>query len=615
MDELRQDEAGKEAVIEARIGNVKKPESRLLYILSTLIITISGVCIAVAGAFAAGIDSVTDINVIDPRIPAEEIELYYYRLGEFSSRTAKADFFGDITVTIVVACILFLAGIVRITMQAGRFKRTENGSVELNFWDRLWSEIHLAIIAVCAFVALRLAWLIYGLVPFSNWISIMKPISPDPYYYGISNNTVLVLCICGIIACILIAEFSYASLVKKVKARDLFRGSLIGKTLLMLGIGAKYAGTGILATGRGIRNSARGAMRSFAVPSDSDRRATSKIIIKNIFIALALITMPYSVSVALGGAEWGLLVLLISAVIAIALVVHKLRRLCEIRYGAIEVSTGNLSYKINVNSDDNGPKTDLDHLAAAINSISDAMNIAVQNEVKNQRLKTDLISNVSHDLKTPLTSMITYLDILEKEGLDSPDASSHLAIVREKTDRLRTLTEELFEAAKASSGNMPCEIEDIDLVSIIDQTLAELEVKLENKGLKVIKNFKTETAVVRADGRLLYRVLENLLGNISKYALENSRVYIDVTRPASWHDKSSGKLLLEIKNISKDELNISADELKERFTRGDSSRNTEGSGLGLAIAKDLTTIMDGDFKISIDGDMFKASILLTEARK
>ena len=204
--------------------------------------------------------------------------------------------------------------------------------------------------------------------------------------------------------------------------------------------------------------------------------------------------------------------------------------------------------------------------------------------------------------------MISYLDILEKEGLDSPDAPAHLAIVREKTERLRTLTEELFEAAKASSGNIPCEIETIDLAALIDQTLAEMGDRLSSKNLEIKKKYTTDNTLVRADGKLLCRVLENLLGNISKYALEGSRVYIDVSKPSD-----ARKLLMEIKNISKAELNISPDELMERFTRGDQSRNTEGSGLGLAIAKDLTTLMGGVFEIKIDGDMFKVSILLNEA--
>ena len=322
-----------------------------------------------------------------------------------------------------------------------------------------------------------------------------------------------------------------------------------------------------------------------------------------------LIGLPVFFMIMSGEYEWMLLWTIVSMVIAIVLIVRKVGKLAEIRAGVIEVKSGNLTHKISVKEDENGPKTDLDQLASDINHISEATNAAVQNEIKNQRLKTDLISNVSHDLKTPLTSMVSYLDILEKEGLDSPDAPAHLAIVKEKTERLKTLTEELFEAAKASSGNIPCEIEDIDVSALIDQSLAEMGDRLAKKKLKIKKNFKTDNTLVLADGKLLYRVFENLLSNISKYALDRSRVYIDVSEASTAKDK----LLVEVKNISKAELNISPDELMERFTRGDSSRNTEGSGLGLAIAKDLTTLMGGVFEISIDGDMFKASVMLDRA--
>ena len=221
-------------------------------------------------------------------------------------------------------------------------------------------------------------------------------------------------------------------------------------------------------------------------------------------------------------------------------------------------------------------------------------------------MKTDLISNVSHDLKTPLTSMISYLDILKKEGLDSPNAQEYLNIVDEKTQKLKTLTEDLFEAAKASSGNIPCDITDINLVQMMDQELAEMADVLEDKKLEVIKTVKidNEAATVQADGRLLSRVIENLLGNVGKYALEGSRVYVDIV------DGPGNNVQLDVKNISRDQLNISPEELMERFTRGDDSRNTEGSGLGLAIAKDLTNLMRGTFRLSIDGDMFKATVIL-----
>ena len=311
-------------------------------------------------------------------------------------------------------------------------------------------------------------------------------------------------------------------------------------------------------------------------------------------------------------ATWfGLPVVLVLMLIFVPKTVKKYN---GIKKGVEEVKNGNLTYKIPVEEDAKGIKGELDRLASNINDISQASNIAVQNEIKNQRMKTDLISNVSHDLKTPLTSMISYVDLLKKEGLDSPNAPEYLDIIDKKTQRLKNLTENLFEAAKASSGAIPVNMEAIDLSSLISQSLAEMEEKLLGRGLDIqIKN-NCENVKVMADGQLMWRVIENILGNVAKYALENSRVYININEVAAKSETSKDMIVLEVKNISKDPLNISADELMERFKRGDESRNTEGSGLGLAIAKDLAKLMNGVFEITIDGDLFKATVMMEEAK-
>ncbi|QIB68200.1 HAMP domain-containing histidine kinase [Aminipila butyrica] len=278
-----------------------------------------------------------------------------------------------------------------------------------------------------------------------------------------------------------------------------------------------------------------------------------------------------------------------------------------IKQGVEEVKNGNLSYKIPVEG-----QGELDRLAGSINQISAASSTAVQNELKNQRMKADLISNVSHDLKTPLTSMVTYIDLLKSEGLDSSDAPEYLRILDEKTERLRHLTEDLFEAAKASSGAMPVQLEKVELLSLINQGLGELDQRIRASGLEFIIHAEQEKYYVLADGQLLWRVVENLLGNVLKYALENSRVYIDVKEVGANSQKAASLITLEIKNISREPLNISADELMERFKRGDESRTTEGSGLGLAIAKDLVKLQNGWFEVFIDGDLFKAQVLLSK---
>lgn len=289
---------------------------------------------------------------------------------------------------------------------------------------------------------------------------------------------------------------------------------------------------------------------------------------------------------------------LLVLVVTIMTVPKLLKQYREIKTGVKEVKEGNTSWKIPVMS-----QTDLGRLASDINDISTAIEIAVENELKHQKMKTDLISNVSHDLKTPLTSMISYVDLLKREGPSSENAGEYIRILDEKTRRLKSLTENLFEAAKASSGELPVNLMEIEMSALVNQAVAELEEILDKNNLEIIRTIPEEDTTVIADGQLLWRVIENLLTNVSKYAVHGSRVYIDLSA-------DDGKTMLEIKNMSADQLNITVEELMERFTRGDESRNTEGSGLGLGIARDLTELMGGTFEISIDGDLFKAKVTL-----
>ena len=310
-----------------------------------------------------------------------------------------------------------------------------------------------------------------------------------------------------------------------------------------------------------------------------------------------------------------LLICLLSATVAAAPVVLVLififvpkfvRKYEKIARGVDEVRCGNLGYKIPLTGGG-----EFDKLAQGINEISQSSNAAVQNEMKNQRMKAELISNVSHDLKTPLTSMVTYVDLLKSEGLDGENAQEYLDILDQKTGRLRQLTEDLFEAAKASSGAIPVAREKVDLLSLINQGLGEMNQKITESGLEMIVKAELEKYCVWADGQLLWRVVENLMNNVLKYAQENTRVYIDVSEQGS--SENPGMVIFDIKNISRQALNIEADELMERFKRGDESRTTEGSGLGLAIAKDLIKLQNGWLDIKIDGDLFKATVMLEKA--
>jgi len=280
---------------------------------------------------------------------------------------------------------------------------------------------------------------------------------------------------------------------------------------------------------------------------------------------------------------------------------------------------------------------ELGSIAASINNISNGINIAVAERMKSERFKAELITNISHDIRTPLTSLITYTDLLKNEGLDNERAQEYLDILIQKSARLKTLTDDLFEASKAASGNIEVTVGTLDLAVFIRQVLGEMEEKLSGSGLDFRLNLP-ECATVRADGRLLWRVMENLLANVFKYALKGSRVYIDVTpdtqgtqgvqgitrgtqdvQSTTWGTQGAQGTpgvrvyRLDIKNMSQHPLNIEPEELMERFKRGDEARSGEGSGLGLSIAQSFVTAQGGRFSLSIDGDLFKASIYLPGA--
>lgn len=235
--------------------------------------------------------------------------------------------------------------------------------------------------------------------------------------------------------------------------------------------------------------------------------------------------------------------------------------------------------------------------------ITAGLSEAVGRQVRAERLRTDLITNVSHDLKTPLTSILNYVELLKREELDNPRAQEYLEILEQKSGRLKTLTEDLVEASKASSGSITMNFTELDYGEMIQQALGEFEDKLSAAKLTIVETLPPEPLMIVSDGRHLWRIIENLLNNCCKYALRGSRVYIDVYR-----DEDCA--VCTIKNISASPLNITPEELTERFVRGDVSRSTEGSGLGLSIAKSLSSLMKGELRIEIDGDLYKASVRL-----
>ncbi|MBR5517338.1 MAG: hypothetical protein IKU53_05130 [Firmicutes bacterium] len=465
----------------------------------------------------------------------------------------------------IAGCVVFLALLVAIMFATGRFNKTEDGKIKLNWFDKIWSELHIVgciVAGVLCFLPaeyLTNIWEKGVLLGVWNWYN-----PNDERMYGTSME--IFVMIVGIVFGAVLCMACFIALFKKLKAGEFWEKSLLGGSFFLI-------------------------LRAIKKSDKTMFKVMTVLIVGAILCA-----------------TW------VGTVIVIVLIIFLVPKMVEeylgIKKGVEEVKNGNLTYKIPVTEDAKGVRGEFARLASDINDISQASNIAIQNELKSQRMKTELISNVSHDLKTPLTSMVSYIHLLKQEGLDSPNAPGYLEILDNKTQRLKVLTENLFEAAKASSGEIPVNMANIDLSSILTQTLVEMEERLAARNLTVQLKGMEENHRVMADGQLLWRVFENVLGNVSKYALENSRVYINVSE----HNVGeNGLIKIEVKNISKEELNISADELMERFKRGDESRNTEGSGLGLAIAKDLVKMMNGVFEITVDGDLFKATVMLEKA--
>lgn len=282
----------------------------------------------------------------------------------------------------------------------------------------------------------------------------------------------------------------------------------------------------------------------------------------------------------------------------------------RIKKGIEQIRGGDLEFQI---------KTENMHgenlvLAQAVNSIGDGIREAVSKSMKDERLKTDLITNVSHDLKTPLTSIINYVNLIKREQIENEAIKNYVDILDAKSQRLKNLTEDLVEASKISSGNVSLQFAKINFVELINQTIGEFSEKFEEKGLQVVATYE-KPVYIEADSRRIWRVVENLFQNIYKYAMENTRVYIDIFLVENKEEPEKMLVEADIKNISKQSLNIDAEQLTERFIRGDVSRSTEGSGLGLSIAKDLVKLQNGTMNIYLDGDLFKVTLKFPSIEK
>ena len=303
---------------------------------------------------------------------------------------------------------------------------------------------------------------------------------------------------------------------------------------------------------------------------------------------------------ALGTRSEGMTVLSVCA--GLALIVYGALCFGSLMDGAKRMSKGDLDTKVN----DRNMLGAFKEFAGDLNALADVAMVAAQKQLRSERMKTELITNVSHDIKTPLTSIINYVDLLQKPHTEE-EQEQYLEVLSRQSGQLKKLIDDLMEMSKASTGNMAVEITAVNAVETVNQALGEFADKLDKVQLTPVVRQPELPLYIKADGRLAWRVLSNLLSNACKYALPGTRLYIDLT-------ESDGKVLISLKNISREELNVSADELLERFVRGDASRNTEGSGLGLNIAKSLMELQKGQLELTVDGDLFKATLIFPVAR-
>ena len=273
----------------------------------------------------------------------------------------------------------------------------------------------------------------------------------------------------------------------------------------------------------------------------------------------------------------------------------------RLQKGGQAIAAGNLNHQI----DTSRMPHDLRRHAQELNNISAGLSAALEEKIKSERFKAELITNVSHDLKTPLTSIINYVNLLKTTQQTDPTAREYIEVLDRKSQRLKKLTEDLVEASKASTGVLSVNREKISMGQLMDQALGEWMEKLEERRLTVVTDLPEGETWVYADGRHLWRVIDNLLSNCAKYAMEGTRIYLELVR-------GTGQVVLSVKNISREALNIPPERLMERFVRGEDSRTTEGSGLGLSLARSLTELQGGTFEVTVDGDLFKAVVTLPQ---
>ncbi|HAU5011362.1 TPA: sensor histidine kinase [Clostridioides difficile] len=486
-----------------------------------------------------GVDEAFEAYVSFPEEPTMEDGIVYTNFQIFKQATEKVRLFFVASLSLAIICLLFIILYSRIKCEV-----LKRHNVFLLIYSKIPMEFNIILVSISIAILT-----IYALAV-SYHIDVIVLVSLSLLI--VSNNIFFIN-----------VQLSYLE-----NKMYIFKTSIIVRVILWL-----------IRTVREVSNAIK-------------KVSLARKVIVIVIISLALIMVISARSISMG--------LLFSICIFLGFTIYITKRLSYLSYvieGTERIKKGELDYKIKITGNDN-----FTSLAENINNIGEGLDRAIEEQVKSERMKSDLITNVSHDLKTPLTSIINYVDLIKKEESIQPEyINDYINVLESKSKRLKLLIEDLFEASRVSSGNIELQISKIDLVQLLRQSIGELEEKLSKNNLYLKLNVPNDKVYIWADGRRMYRVFENLLSNIAKYSLEETRVYIDV------YDYGEN-VKVTMKNISSYELNFDPSEIMERFKRADESRNTEGSGLGLAIARDLVDLQGGKFYIEIDGDLFKANL-------
>lgn len=446
----------------------------------------------------------------------------------------------------VISCVMWLILLVIGTIQSGR--NAYNGEIRLYGFDRIPTE-----------VAAVLGMIVYGLAIFLAVVSFSACVVNEMGVWIFVLQAVVSVCCYG--CCLAF----YYGLIRRIKGKNLWTNSLIHSIVSL-------------------------CKNVYVARSTSTRL----ILVFGGLVALHIILIG-------GLAVFGIFLCLLGDAVVLLYMLREASGRQTVLEGLQQIGSGDLDYKV----DTANLTGDNLQFADTVNQVGEGLQAAVKERMKSERLKADLITNVSHDIKTPLTSIINYVDLLKRENIQDSKVKGYIDILDAKSQRLKQLTEDLVEASKVSSGNVKLEFVTLNLNELVQQMNGEIDERFAKRDLSIVTKLPRESLRISADGRSIWRVLENLYGNVAKYAMPGTRVYVET-------GKREGKIFFTIKNISEHPLNIDADELTERFIRGDVSRSTEGSGLGLSIAQNLTRLQHGEFHIYLDGDLFKVTLTFDE---